>query len=223
MKEEVKKTEVNAENKETSKQAPTTAGVPIKTVALIVLLALIAGLLVYVAVNPKGNFPFSRHQELPNPAETTLNIEKATQVTPNKYSTDITVDTHSNSITAVQIELSYDPKLLSDVVITPADFFPNNVVLINKVDQENGRITFAVAAAQNEDTVKGSGKLATITFSSAPYQIATTVIRFMPKTSVTGVETTASLLKSTADGLIEIGLTPTPTTVNFPTSSRSAQ
>src|SRR5258708_3944330 len=45
---------------------------------------------------------------------------------------DITMDTSDNKVTAVQLELGYDPHIIGNVKVVPGPLFANPVVLINK-------------------------------------------------------------------------------------------
>lgn len=78
-------------------------------------------------------------------------------------SADIMIDSGGSELTAVQVELSYDPSGLSPIRVVQGDF------LTNKLGQpkiQNGKITFTYTVALGEKGKSGSGKLATIIFKS---------------------------------------------------------
>ncbi len=190
-----------------------TTGVPMKTVMLIILLALIAGGLTYLAISPKKqvNNPVVAEKTPVNPADTTLSIDPTVKESANTYSSTVTIDTGENEVTGVQIELYYDPKVITNVSVAPLDFFTPNTEVLKKLDPTNGRITYALATPLGGNGKKGQGNLAKITYSPVLGQETTTAsFSFLPKTEVSGLGTDASLLKAANDGTIQIA-TPTPT------------
>lgn len=202
------------ENKTVEEQRESTtklpkAGIPVKTVVLIVLLAIVAAGLLFFAISAKNNtlqkLSTTKFEEVKNPADTTLLIEPATQdQESSKYSSDVSIDTGSNSVNSAQIELSYDPSILVSVDINPSGFFPSSVVLLKNIDTVNGRITFALGLPLGQSEVNGKGILAKITYSVLNPQSVNTTLSFLPKTEVRGPTATSSLLKTTKDGEITI-------------------
>ncbi|HWY79418.1 MAG TPA: cohesin domain-containing protein, partial [Candidatus Sulfotelmatobacter sp.] len=83
-------------------------------------------------------------------------------------SVDVTIDTSDNNVTAVQLELGYDPNIVSNVKVTPGPLFTNPVVLINKNNPQTGRYTYAFGITPNAQAVKGTGVVATVTFTALP-------------------------------------------------------
>lgn len=208
-----------APTNETKAPSPTPTthnGVPLKTVLLIILLALVAGILVYVAVSPKNSIPgmTTYTKETKNPAETVLSINPAVKdnIT-STYSSDVLVNTGSNTINGVQLELYYDPSIITNVSIKPGSFFSSSVELLKKVDQPNGRISYALSALPGQKGETGKGTFATIIYTVVPSLTSDrTSFNFLPKTEVSGENTSGSLLKSTSDGdIIMQSLSPTTT------------
>ncbi|MBI2442295.1 MAG: hypothetical protein HYV40_00110 [Candidatus Levybacteria bacterium] len=143
------------------------------------------------------------------PAYTTL------QLSPNPVSIEaggkgtvqVLIDTHENTITGVQLELSYDPKALTNVVITPGAFFQNPLIIPqwNKVDQATGRISHAQVLTPAQAGVQGKGIVATITFTRATgTPSAQTTLEFLPKTAVTQSGISPSVLKSMSNTTINL-------------------
>lgn len=201
---------------------PTThSGVPLKTVLLIILLALVAGILVYVAVSPKKSNPgmTTTTKETKNPAETVLSINPAVKDnTTSTYSSDVLVNTGSNTINGVQLELYYDPSIITNVIIKPGSFFSSSVELLKKIDQSNGRISYALSVLPGQKGESGKGTFATITYTVIPSLTSDrTSFNFLPKTEVSGEGTPGSLLKSTSDGDVIMESTETSTTTPEPT------
>ena len=101
-------------------------GFPIKTLLLIVVLFLITGGLVAYALMPKKEPVVEKKIVVPQIVEqTTLTVSSVPkpQATPSAYTTDILINTGQNSVTSVQIELSYDPLVLTKVDIKTGSFF----------------------------------------------------------------------------------------------------
>jgi hypothetical protein len=199
-------------------------GFPIKTFLLIVVLALITGGLVALALVPKT--PTKQEtakvaKVTPNPIQTTLTISSTPipQATASSYTTDIVINTGQNRVTSVQLELSYDPKVLTKVNINEGSFFTNPNIILKNIDPKNGRITFAISPA-DEMGALGQGILAKITFT-APKNIAPTRIDFLPKTKVSAEDTSESVLKSSVGALFSLGVV--PTLIVSPTATPSGQ
>src|SRR3989338_1527195 len=154
---------------------------PKKTTVLILILALVTGVLVFLAVSegrkqtsPQTNIiPSKKAVEKTarvffSPANLDLSSGTAT-ATP---SVDLFVDSGNTEISGVQVELQYDPKVLSSVRLLPtadtAGFFgPTAVVLFNDVNQTSGRISFVIAIGAQQPAKKGVGKIATLVLQKA--------------------------------------------------------
>ncbi|MBI3984487.1 MAG: hypothetical protein HY344_00900 [Candidatus Levybacteria bacterium] len=196
-------------NQEPAKEVKSvSAGVPLKTIILIVVLAIVAVSLVYVAFftdNSPLKQIIEKSQEVKNPAETILAIdENAKDEETGEYYSIVTVDTGTNNINGVQLELYFDPALLTNVTVTPLDFFPQSVELLKKVDQQSGRISYALTVSPGESAVNGKGNLVKISYTPIGNAQISSVINFLPKTEASGEGTAASLLKETHDGSINI-------------------
>jgi hypothetical protein len=107
------------------------------------------------------------------------------------------IDTDKNEVQAVELEISYDPKALTNISLTPGDFFPNPVVLIKNIEPKNGRITYALGITPAQKSVKGKGSVAIITFSRLSGTLQSqTSLTLMPKSLVTQSGVNSSVLKS---------------------------
>lgn len=198
-------------------------GFPIKTFLLIVVLALITAGLLTLALMPK-QAPKETPTEAKitqNPIQTTLTISSTPvpQATPSSYTTDVVINTGQNKITEVQLELSYDPAVLTKVNIEPGPFFLNPKILLKNVDEKNGRITFALAPSDALAAL-GQGIVAKISFRASK-NISPTKIEFLPKTKVSALDTSESVLKSTVGATFSLGTV--PTLIVSPTSTPSAE
>ncbi len=100
-------------------------------------------------------------------AQTTLAFSPSPYaLTATTGSLAITIASDSNKITAAQLEISYDPTMLTNITITPGTFFDNPLVLLKNIDSKNGKIFYAIALQPTAQAKSGAGTLATITFTS---------------------------------------------------------
>lgn len=211
-----------------------------QTLILIIILFLFTSLLVALAINqssdnsrptsPKPASPAPAAN--PNPPDSSLlfgdlqNIAsgsaaaspsavKVSQSEVGKYSLPILIDTGINKVSTVQLELAFDPDVLTDVSISPAEFFENPVILINQIDEVNGRISYALSVSpsasesgKNDFAARGrqgKGSLATLTFQTNLRPGTTTTISFLPKTQVEAEGLGQSALKSTNSARLKFG------------------
>ncbi|HYM65439.1 MAG TPA: cohesin domain-containing protein [Candidatus Sulfotelmatobacter sp.] len=209
-------------------------GMAKKTLLLIIVLFLVAFGLVGLALYLNNSKPKVTEQVVPqvtpDPVQTVLTISSTPTPlsTPSAYKTDVVINTGQNSVTSVQLELSYDPKVLTKVDINSGSFFPDSVVKIKTIDPVAGRITFVISVPDQQDLrngVLGQGIIATINFSVLPQQLSTpTSITFLPKTEVSAENMPNSVLKSSVDAKFTLNsfgptFTPTPTTDSTPKGS----
>lgn len=183
-----------------------------KTLALIFGLCAITILLLYVALTQKRMLPQSIPQPTPNsitsasptsaPAETILSLSpNPLTVSANTDATlDVTINSNGQKITAVQLEMTYDQKVVTIVSVaqpTVNPFITNIFPLMNKIDTKNGRISYTVGVSPSAQSPTGVGRVATITLRANLAAGEQSVIQFLPKTLVTAEGTANSVLKST--------------------------
>ncbi len=105
-----------------------------RTLGLILILVLVTGVLFSVALFPqKPVSPTQNSIALPSvsPAQTNLFLSPNPLIISSpSASVDLNIDTKENKVTAVQLELSYDPQAIIITDITPSNFFTNPVVLL---------------------------------------------------------------------------------------------
>ncbi len=181
---------------------------PRRTIALIIVLVVItAGLVLLSVSNLKG--PSSPEitpgkQQVADYTKTTLAISPtATKVAGTSLFEVPVIIESENKVSAVQLELTYDPKALSGVDVVAGDYFKNPTVLLKKIDEKTGRITYAIALGLGQDTVTGSGTVAIIRFSLNP-GFRTTQLNFLPKTQVAAIDQRRSVLKSSTSAVINL-------------------
>lgn len=206
---------------------------PRKTLALISGLVLVTIVLFIIALRA------GQQQQAPSAPQTTPMAQQPTPINPahtvlalapnpltvapgQQGKVDVTIDTSDNDVTAVQLELGYDPTLISNVKVTPGSLFQTPAVLINKDDPKAGRYTYAFGITPNSQTVKGQGIVATVTFTtSAAANGKSTQIGLLPTTLVTARGVANSVMKSAGGTVVTIG-TATGTSTGANDSSNAA-
>lgn len=143
------------------------------------------------------------------PIPRATNAQTILKFSPSNYalssttgSIDIIIDTGVNNASAVQLEISYDPKALKNVAITTGPFFTNPLELLKKIDQATGKILYAFGASLSDKGKTGTGIVATITFTSNIQKGQNTTITLLPQTIVTAEKEENSVLKETASATI---------------------
>lgn len=198
------------------KTVQTKKGMPKQTIAfvtfLIVVTIVLLGLAVYTQ-KPSAPTPTPTAQQVsPSYAHTTLRLTPPvnTPALPDTYTTNVTIATNHDKITGIQLELSFDPKVLANVQITTGTFIKNPVALLKKVDQTSGRISLAIGLPLTGTPPTGTGTVATITFDEIPGATGSTIIDFLPKTQVTAAGIAQSVLKSSAGSLFFVNQNQSP-------------
>jgi len=91
--------------------------------------------------------------------------------------------TQTTAPTLIQLELAYDPMVLTNVAIQPGNFFPNYNVTLNSVNPRTGRISFAIESASGKVPQNKTDSIAILTFIpiNEVWKRQTT-LSFLPKT-----------------------------------------
>lgn len=206
-----------------------------RTLFLIFALFIIVAVLLMIALynpyssNPKSGTTVTVPKE--PIAQTTLSFGEtisspSAREARETYSIPINIATGTNKVTAIQLELQYDPKVLTSVSVTPGVFFKNPVVLLNHINVKTGRISYAFGINPGEQGVIGKGIAAILTFgtkaesdSAKAGALQQTQILFLPKTLVTAQDITQSVLKQTSNAEFTVGIVPS----TAPSASPNAQ
>lgn len=183
-----------------------------KTLLLVTGLVILTGVLLAISLYSKGSSPIQeiiKNAEENNFAKTSLVLSEEVRKSSASgvYELDVNIDSDDNEVTGVQLELSYDPKVLGKVDIKPGSFLLSPVVILKKIDTTSGRITYMLGNQLGEPGVKGKGTIAVISFSKTGDK--ETSIDFLPQTLVTAQGLDQSVLKETVSGVI--GTLPAPT------------
>ncbi len=197
-----------------------------KTLGLIIVLLILTIILVFVALSTKQQTqtttpPANKAAATPTPVagHTILSMSPnpVTAMRGTPSTANILIDTKGDSVRAIQLEIAYDPKALTNVSIKPGDFFPGAQTLpVGGVNQTTGRITFAITPANLRDAKSGKGTVATLTFYPAAATTTTsTPITILDKSLVTSPGLGAqSVLKSVAGTTVVVSGTQAPVTAS---------
>lgn len=202
----------------TPTQPAPSGGFPKNTVILIVLLIVVTGALVYLAwpkpttttTNTTPSTPSAAVNPTPKAVvETVLSLSPNPVVVVSSGSASVNVDinTGTNVVTAVQLELTYDPTKIGSVDIklpTSNPFFPNPITLLKRVDSTKGTVSFAFGIAPSAKGIQGMGTVANITFRPLAKTGATEIV-VLPTTQVTAEGQIISVLKSSTGATINLG------------------
>ncbi len=187
---------------------------PKKTLALISGLVLVTVILFVIALRSNQQTPGSKVQpsgQAAQPSPTESVAHSVLALAPNPVSVlpggagkvEVELNPSDNPVTAVQLELSYDPKAVRNIVITPGPLFTGGAVIINKNDPEKGTFTYAVGITPSQTPVTGLGVVATITFTAG--SAGTSQLTLLPTSLVTARGVASSVLKSSTGTEIVIG------------------
>lgn len=147
---------------------------------------------------PKIFFPY----EITNTVnEASLSLSPNTQTTSG--GTDVFVSVIFDEVPAVkeeilvQLELGFDPNFLNTPAIFPGNYFENPVVLLEKIDLKNGRISYALSGLPKKG--QGANNIIAITnFKAYNYspERKEAQIEFLGKTLVK-IDKKQAILKTT--------------------------
>lgn len=189
-----------------------------RTLFLIFALFIITSVLLAIALYKPYIAPAPAPIVIKEPiAQTTLSfgnpsITTSSSVFNLNYSLPINIATGKNKVNVAQLELQYDPKILTQVTVVPGTFFKNPLVLLNQIDKTTGRISYAFGINPEDQAVTGQGVVATITFTAKAGIEEQTGILFLPKTLVNAEGVAQSVLKTTNNALFSVGIVPTTIT-----------
>jgi len=191
---------------------------PKKTLALILGLVIVTIVLFIIALRageqsqaPSNTQQLTMKKPTPAvPAHTVLQLGP-NPLTVGPYqqgSVSVNINTSDNDVTAVQLELGYDPTIISNVKVTPGPLFTNPVILIDKNNSTTGRYTYAFGITPNAQPVKGTGVVATITFTANASAVGKeTQIGLLPTSLVTARGVAQSVLKSESGTTLTVSST----------------
>ena len=193
--------------------------IPGKTLVLIAVLVTLTIVLLGIAMKLGGSTPLKRRLVTLTP---TPSIEKTaiisffpanldlTLVTTPSATVDIITTTGKNPITGAQVEISYDPKVITNVSVLPPDtatsLFGSQGSYTNLFAdlKTPGKISFALAINPGGNPVLGAGSIGKISFSTTKGTSPTATMTFGKGTVVTSKTTQDSVLSATTSLAIKL-------------------
>ncbi len=161
---------------------------------IVLLLFLICAVTIYIIKNPKKPNTLSSPITLPYSSSTpTFPTESSLSFIPDtiytlagqKNEVNIRINSQGKYATGAQLELAYDPTILTDITLTPGTLFPNPNILLNNNDEKSGRISYALSLNSNDKPRNFSGTTAIIKFKVRENTLENqTTIYFLPKTTI---------------------------------------
>lgn len=148
-----------------------------------------------------------------------LSLDPASlHLTPNSTTTvTLNYNSPTDPLSAVQVELSYDPALLlpSDIIVDPA--FPTSIIAPTI---DNGKINFVVGIPlQGSTGLIGSGKVASFTLKALG--VGTSSLAFTTNSIATTINQNQNMLKTINNIVVDIANTTNPTSSISPSSTPS--
>lgn len=193
-----------------------------RTLALIIVLLFITGILIAVALYPQKQSTQTIYNSKPTPtplAQSVLSITPNPLVISSQSAVaQVAIDSGNNKVTAVQLEISFDPKKITKITLNPGDALENAVVLLNNVDMKEGRISYAIGISPTGVAKVAKGIVATMALQTILAPNEQTIINFLPKSLVAAEGVASSVLKSSVGTIIMfVSPTPIPTILLSPT------
>lgn len=184
-----------------------------KTLILIGILVTLAVVLLGIAIRLSGT---SQNTTIPGTTQVqpTMAVEKTATIAfspetltmspaSTSGSVDVLVTTGSNPITGAQVEITYDPEVITNVEVENPDTSnsllgaPGTYTNLFTDIETPGKIVFARAIGLTSKEVSGTGSIGKISFTIIPGAQPTTQMTFGPETAVTTTATTESILNTT--------------------------
>ena len=179
------------------------ARLPKRNLLIITTLALITIILLTFSLFPKNSSvkqPTANMIPTPTLApyvKSSLSLSAPKKNLNGKYSSDIEIVTAGNKVTGVEIDLSFDPKVLTDVEIAPGTLFTNPNTILKKIDPVKGLVTYTLFADAKQKSVSGEGTVAVLSFSIIPgVKTASSQINVLPATEAIAIGQFQSVLKT---------------------------
>jgi len=186
---------------------------PRKTLALISGLVILTVILFIIALRSSqqttrvSTQPTAMQPQPTSPAHSvlTLSPNPVTVSQGQQGSINVNITTSDNQVTAIQLEIGYDPNVVSNLQVTPGPLFHQQpVVLINKNNTQTGRMTYAFGISPDTQPINGTGVVATITFTAIGKAGQQSQLALLPTTLVTARGVAQSVLKSASGTIVSV-------------------
>lgn len=184
-----------------------------KTPLLVLFLLLITGILVYIALAPQRDSQSPSNIGVEDEkAQTRLffadapALSNAVSSASALYVLDVNITTGANKASGVQLEIDYSPKEITILDIEAGEFIVDPVEIRDKIDAENGRISYAITTPLGSDQISGEGVVARIKFTVPPSAASGEIgFSFADQTTVVSESTSLNILQESVDALFTPG------------------
>jgi len=161
-------------------------------IALLIIIASVTIYIKYIPGNSNNTTPSKKTQlsdahHTPTQASLSFSPDTLYAKINNEYETNINIEAEGFTPNLAQIELSYDPDIITIVSITPGTLFANPETLIDDIDTQYGRISYAIKgkAIENKKNEYKNKTVAKLKFKTTPqFSQGITTINFLPKTAI---------------------------------------
>ncbi|MEK7605674.1 MAG: cohesin domain-containing protein [Patescibacteria group bacterium] len=169
-------------------------------------LAIIAVLLI-LALTRNNSFLSQLPKKVVPSGHTTLSLSPTVlNDTQSPATLDVLIDSGGDPITAVQLDIAYDPATITDLSIQSGDFLGESQILpLNSQNENSGKATFVITPKNIQEAKSGKGVLAKLIFypKKAGNQLSTTIsILDTSLVSARGIST--SVLKKVGSATITL-------------------
>jgi hypothetical protein len=117
---------------------------------------------------------------------------------------NVVVDSGKGAISGVQLQLSYDPQVLTNIRVQKGVFFVSPIELQKSIDTTNGILVYAIAISPTSAPQQGKGVIATISYTPNFGVASPTKLTFLPGTKVTAEGIDESVLQTPPPFLLNI-------------------
>lgn len=94
-----------------------------------------------------------------------------------------------------QLEIGFDPEVIGEITIAPGNFFETPSILLETIDEDNGRISFALRSTNAQPDADQKSDVLNIGFRVLSRSAGITNIYFLPKTKMSTNNADIELVK----------------------------
>lgn len=165
-----------------------------KLLILIFILAMTGGFLIGIILYP--TFQAANTKNLPSLASfprTTFYLGNSPEA--SSSAVNVYINTRENQVTSVKLNISYDPKTITNVDITQGDFLPNPTVVGKSIDNIKGTVSYQLSLPSGAKAVRSKGVVAKISYQKNASASGNRIkLSFQKGTVVYGLGRNSSLL-----------------------------
>lgn len=96
----------------------------------------------------------------------------------------VLIEAQGDRTKTVQLEMAFDPSMITNLTLEPGPFFSDPKILLNNIDYNTGRISYALEANSPQKKFEKKAPVVKITFTAIPSAQNGSALYFLPKTTV---------------------------------------